>query len=842
MSLFFAKQKPKQPEKISLLEGEGCSACPLNKNPEVKPSGAKFPLIYVIGSRPQRIEAQTGVPFTDEYGEFFREFLSARNLEEDDLRFGNCIWRVPEDQREPTEFEVSCCRNYVQEDIENSNPLAIFGVGSTALKWFTGETGIAKWRGRRVPVKIGDEHYWFFPLSHPKFVKDKTTPDEKNRSDPQHVTIMDLDIGRALDFIDQERKPYVYSDEDISDIKQNTRYFSGGGEEALQRIERSLQEICKDQTVALDIETTALRPYNKESVILSFAMSSRKGDIAFGYEHPECTWTMKHRKQLGKILFDALSQAKWVVPHNLTFELEWMVHFFGWEWVDGVRWGDTMAQAFVLDERRGMLNLDVLTQLYFGFNLKEKSPIDVANLVSYPIQEVLEYNVLDTAFTLRLFEEQEWEMEYRGGAYRDLYWEQVHRTLSTTGMQVLGVPLNQHKAQQLYKKYSELAEETSAKIAEQQAAVDYHKRYGKYFDPASPDQVGKLLAHVLMLSVPFNAKGNPVTDNDVLVELDHPIVELILLYRRYSKAVSTYLSPVQPDGGSIHDDGMLHPIYNVNLARTGRLSSEDPNIQNWPKHKDQEIRSCIEMPEGHWMVAFDYGGIEARVLAMVSKDENLTEAFKNRYDIHADWAERIFSTDKSKLARAAELNDSKRFKELRYLAKNNWVFAQFYGSSGYACAKSLRLDDKTGEELEKEFWNMFSGVKHWQEESHRQYLENGEIITLTGRHRHGPVEKYNTPLNTQIQSVAGDLLQDAMNRIADKARQEGKMWLHPRIQIHDELIFIVPDEYLEELFEIVPSMMLQVPFDFVNVPLVVEPEMGRNWYELEGAGEYWSDE
>jgi DNA polymerase-1 len=300
----------------------------------------------------------------------------------------------------------------------------------------------------------------------------------------------------------------------------------------------------------------------------------------------------------------------------------------------------------------------------------------------------------------------------------------------------------------------------------------------------------------------------------------------------------------------LYPDGMLHPGYTVLHTATARLSSTNPNIQNFPRRRNGEIRNMIEVPKGYVFLAFDYAQLEARILAMATKDKTLCQSIINSRDIHGDWRDNLLHIhpdyidivmEREKVS--LDVDEKTLLKIIRDRVKNQFVFASFYGSSARSCAEAMGLSLGVLEELSTMLWSEFPDVKKWLKSKRVEYQATGAMKTLTDRVRYQILYKFNEPVNTPIQGTAADIVADAMNEMMVLSRYRKDPFLHPRIQVHDDLTFIVPDSpKLEYYVNTISEVLTKVRFPWQTVPLAVEAKIGTRWAELEEfavfAGEY----
>lgn len=272
------------------------------------------------------------------------------------------------------------------------------------------------------------------------------------------------------------------------------------------------------------------------------------------------------------------------------------------------------------------------------------------------------------------------------------------------------------------------------------------------------------------------------------------------------------------------------------MSNSNKLKSV--NLQNFPKHgAGYEVRNIITAPENHVIVSLDYAQLEARLLAMASKDEVFCKAIWDGEDTHMRWAERILEDCPDLLEK---YNITK--KEFRSDVKTNLVFASFYGSSrdsvAYHYQTNYGISQNITFSIFEEFWNIYSDVKKWQQSQIDFYDRHGYIESLTGRRRHAPLN-INKIINLSIQSTASyDICLGAGDRLSELAYKLNKPQYQYIINVHDSLDFYVPVESVEEDILFIAKEMVRPMFDWVIVPLEVECSIGTRWAEMEEIGKW----
>lgn len=350
---------------------------------------------------------------------------------------------------------------------------------------------------------------------------------------------------------------------------------------------------------------------------------------------------------------------------------------------------------------------------------------------------------------------------------------------------------------------------------------------GHEFNINSPKQLGEVLFDELGLSHGKKNQNGYSTANDVLTKLKgtHPIIDEIIEYRMLAKLYSTYIE------GLINaiEDGKIHTIYSQVTARTGRLSSLEPNIQNIPVRYEygKMIRKAFLPSNDSVILSSDYSQIELRILSSIASIDSMIEAFKHGIDIHTKTAADIF-----------KVNIEDVTKDMRRIAKAV-NFGIIYGISGYGLAENVGISTKEAKEFIENYLNTYPGIKEYMDNMKKEAYENGYVKTLFGRIRTID-ELKNTnymirqqgeriALNTPIQGTSADIIKKAMIEI-DRELIEKNLKTKMIIQVHDELIFDVPNDEIDVVKKLVTDLMENTCK--LEVPLKVEVDYGDNWYNV----------
>lgn len=356
---------------------------------------------------------------------------------------------------------------------------------------------------------------------------------------------------------------------------------------------------------------------------------------------------------------------------------------------------------------------------------------------------------------------------------------------------------------------------------------EIYKLTGEEFNINSTKQLGEILFEKLKLTAKKKTKTGYSTDVDVLekIKYEHPVIEKILEYRQLQKLNSTYVEGLIP---YIDETGRIHSKFHQTVTTTGRISSTDPNLQNIPTRMElgRKLRKVFKPEQGYIFVDADYSQIELRVLAHISEDKNMIEAFCNNEDIHAQAASKVFNIPLEEVT-----------KEERTKAKAV-NFGIVYGISEFGLGEQLGVSRKKAKEYIEQYLDKYSGIKEFMINIVEETKEKGYVETLYHRRRYVPELKSNNymvrqfggrvAMNTPIQGTAADIMKIAMINVYNKLK-ENNLKSKLIVQVHDEILVETLESEKEQVKQIVKEEMENVIK--LKVPLLAEVEEGYNWYE-----------
>ena len=575
---------------------------------------------------------------------------------------------------------------------------------------------------------------------------------------------------------------------------------------------------------ALDTETTSLNYMQAELVGVSVAVEAGKAAyIPFGHNYPGAP------DQLDKqFVLDALKPILEddnlkKVGQNLKYDMSVLAEDAGIT-LRGVAF-DTMLESYVLDSVATRHDMDSLSLKYLGhktIGFEEIAGKGAKQLTfnQVGLEEAGTYAAEDADITLRLHQSLWPKLENEGKlpeVFRDieLPLATVLSRIERNGTYV-DATLLKHQSQFLAKRMAEL-QEKAFEIA------------GQEFNLASPKQLGEILYEKLAIPViKKTPKGAPSTAEPVLQELalEYPLPQVIMDYRGVAKLKNTYTDKL-PELIN-QRTGRVHTSYHQAVAATGRLSSSDPNLQNIPVRSEEgrKIRQAFLAPKGTKIVACDYSQIELRIMAHLSGDKGLTDAFEKGLDIHRATAAEVWGKSLEEVSD----NDRRNAKAIN--------FGLIYGMSAFGLAKQLGLPRKEAQEYIDLYFERYPGVKKYMADTRALAADNGYVETVYGRRLYLPeIHSKNgqrrqaaerAAINAPMQGTAADIIKKAMIKVHDWLETtdfDAKMIM----QVHDELVFEVAEDQVEDLVKEVKARMESAAE--LKVPLIVDAGIGDNWEE-----------
>ena len=586
-----------------------------------------------------------------------------------------------------------------------------------------------------------------------------------------------------------------------------------------EKLQQLITDLMQQSEISFDTETTGTDPNQVELVGLSFSYKPTSGF----YIPCVSEGRIKEILQQLQPLFND-STKKWV-GQNIKYDII-VMKWYGEELKGEIF--DTMLAHYLI-EPEGRRGMDLLSAQYLGYepipieDLIGKKGKNQGSMKDVELEKIKEYAAEDADITLQLKEKFVPLLKFKEV---ENVFEEVENPLTRVlaDMEFEGVKIDVD----FLKDYSNQLDKEIKEV--EQKVFDC---CGLKFNLGSPKQLGEVLFDHMKLDpkAKKTKTGQYATGEDVLAKLsnDHEVVKHILDYREFTKLKSTYVDAlplmINPKTGRIHT------CFSQAVAVTGRLSSTNPNLQNIPIRTDRgrEIRKAfIPRDAEHVLVSADYSQIELRIVAAISGDKNMCEAFRLNKDIHTATAAKVYGIDESEVT-----------KEMRYKAKSV-NFGIVYGQSAFGLSENLGISRAEAKEIIDTYKKEFSGITRYMDDTINFARENGYVRTLKGRKRwlkdinsanftvRGFAER--NAINSPIQGTAADMIKLAMIKV-DAAIRQQKLKSKMVLQVHDELVFDVPQDEVEIIKPLIIENM-QTAMSLPNeVPVIAEVGSGVNWLE-----------
>ncbi|MGB0366857.1 MAG: DNA polymerase I [Flavobacteriaceae bacterium] len=579
-----------------------------------------------------------------------------------------------------------------------------------------------------------------------------------------------------------------------------------------------LAKLLQQPSVCFDTETTSLNALQAELVGIAFSWEKGTG---YYVTVPEETQAAQEVIEDLRPFFEHTGIEK--IGHNLKYDLKVLSNYK--LNVAGPLYDTLIAHYLINPDRRH--SMDLLASTYLNYtpqsitDLIGKKGKNQGSMRDVTLEKQSQYAVEDADITLQL--KQHFDRELAAAENGKLFKEvELPLVEVLTAMEQEGINLNTAFLKDFE---NELAQDI------QRLEKQVFEQAGEEFNLASPKQLGPILFDKLKLvDKPKKTKtGQYSTAEDVLSFLakDHPIVADILVWRSVNKLQNTYVTALPQEINP--KTGRIHTVYNQAVAATGRLSSNQPNLQNIPIRtaRGQEVRKAfIPRDNEHVLLAADYSQIELRIIAALSQDPAMVEAFQKGEDIHATTAAKVFGVPLEEVSR-----------EQRSNAKTV-NFGIVYGVSAFGLSQQTNLNRSEAKELIEAYYATYPQLKAYINEQVDFARENGYVETVLGRRRYlkdinaqnavvrGAAER--NAVNAPIQGSAADIIKIAMINIHRRMQKEN--WASKMLlQVHDELVFDVPKKEVESFTQLVKQEM-ENAFE-LEVPLVVDVGIGQNWLE-----------
>ncbi len=646
-----------------------------------------------------------------------------------------------------------------------------------------------------------------------------------DRHVPIKVDLKEFEVGQA----DKTKLSDLFRELEFRDLwdqfssrqVQETDYKLCMSREELEELLKSIKE---KGLVAVDTETTSENPFRAALVGISFSMEKGKATylpLAHNYKDVPKQIEMAEALDILKGVLEDDEIPK--IGQNIKYDAEVL-------WRHGINlkgiYFDTMIASYVINPGLRQHNLGTLAQQYLNYKMISYHDVvgkgkKAKRFSEVELEDAKLYSCEDADITLRLMH------------VLDNVLKAEKNEALFYGLEMKLVPVLMHMELNGIKIDTEFFKNMSKRLARELEKIeeDIYREAGMEFNINSPQQLGFVLFEKLQLPVQRKTSKtkNYSTDVKVLKKLcrfPSKVPRLVLRYRTLSKLKSTYLDAlvklVDPE------TGRLHTSFNQTVTATGRLSSSNPNLQNIPirGQEGREIRKGFVAEKGYSLISADYSQIELRVFAHYSGDRAFKEAFEKEEDIHARTASEILG-----------VNPDEVTPEMRRIAKAI-NFGIIYGMGPQKLSEELEIDLDTAKKYIAAYYDRYRGVARYREQMVNMAKEKGYVTTLFNRRRYVPdiqhpkhvirAEAERIAINTPIQGTAADLIKKAMINLYDRIQRE-KLQAKMLLQVHDELVFEVPDKEIDNIMPVIREEMEGVYR--LSVPLKVDIGVGKNWGE-----------
>ena len=850
---------------------EYCQKCPLYNEPQVPAVGIPSAEIMLIGEAPGAQEVAYGEPFVGRSGQILNSALEEAGIERAKLYITNAVSCRPSDNRTPTPEEIQLCRGRLVKEINQVKPKLIVTLGAVPMRSILKLNGIVKHHGQEVYSE--EFGCLVLPCYHPAFVLrdprrqheflqdimriprliDDSKPKAKTeyivvdsfeklyqmRDDLKSLPAVAFDIETnglnpfmeganvtAISFSGQYGKSYcvplyyqapLFSSEFLGELATYLSILSKSS--STESIPTKFSSLLQESRLIEELHGKSVKEYRKAVNSFIEELSSRRKNPVFSAE------------EINNLIIPVLREiledpAKELIAHNGKFDTQWLRYKHGFN--IHLQF-DTCIAHYLLDENSAH-NLKRVASAYTDIgNYAHDFQAYEDRFNRAPEELFYQYSCADADATYRLYT-----------VFKPLLAEKkLDKTFamvmkfseSLTDVEYNGVKIDQDALAKLDQEMSKVLEDITHEIQAHTVIREWAKIKDEpvEFNPNSNDMVREVLFDCLHLPVVKKTKtGAPSVDAETLEELAkyHDLPELLLRYRKQSKLLETYIRGYWKYMSS---DGKIHPNFNLVVARTGRLSSSNPNLQNLPSGDVKDIKRLFIPSHPDWiMMNFDFSQIELRVMAMLSRDPVMTKVYQRGEDIHTMTAQAIF--------KKKDIN-----KEERQMAKK-LNFSILYGAGAEATARLLGVTPEEAQSFIQSYFKRYKGVAKYIKLVQQIAEKNGVVYSPYGRARRLPEAQMTTnesikskalreAVNHTIQSTASDICQIALAKI-NRDFKVKHLPANVILTVHDSIVVECHRDYMQEVYHLVKSHMEGVKGKFITIPLVAEAEWGFNYGDM----------
>jgi len=778
--------------------GEDCKLCGLFSTAQYVCLMGQGPTpcdVMIVGEAPA-YRKERDKPFQGEAGTILDEVLDYCHINRSEVYITNVVKCRPPENRHPKTYEIAACRQWLKEELATVQPKYVLLLGGAAAQALNkGKLKVGDVRGKFFQSKTRT----YFVTLHPGAVL----------RDPTKMPMLKNDVMRFFQAVKgghipepQELKlTIINSDEQFSEF---------------------IAKLSQQDRCAFDIETTGLFPWKPNAHVVSMGFAFADEQYVLPMEHREGFLFKDPQAQIvkGKCIADIFRGID-VITHNGKFDALWVKVCLG---MDIHISHDTMLMSHLLDENIPH-GLKYLAEAYLG---APNYDLDVSQKTGgAPLSVLARYNALDVFYTRALYNRFITEMKEDPALYKFYKKVIIPAVNAFLDIEYRGVYVD-------CSKLSETKLYLQAEVARLENELNAYKRGVNW---NSTQQVGQFLFKDLGLSVlEYTPKGAFKTSESVLQRLDHPAAKLILDYKESYKMLGSFITSWIEK----MVDSRLHPNFKLHGTVTGRLSCEEPNLQQVPRNP--KIRSLVTAPEGYTFVEADFSQVELRIAAMLSGDPTMRELFLTGQDIHTKTAQVISGKDMSQM----EGFDAKEWRKKAKAINFGFLYGmgakkfQEYARDKYRVAFSLEESQR----IRKTFFDTYSGLQVWYNRQDRTATLNGYVRSPSGRVRHLPgihspddferSQAVRQAINSPVQGFASDT---TLVSVVDIVKQLPSVKVVGTV--HDSVLMEIPTAEVDGLLPRIKSIMENPPTFKemgieVTLPIKVDISVG-NW----GSGKKW---
>jgi len=798
-----------------------CTKCGLYKTAKTNKIDFEYPKnavidIAFIAEAPNAEEDDSGRPLVGQAGANFNEALRLASIPRDKVFVGNIVNCRPPDNRAPNKSEISACYPYLFKVIKELKPKVIVCLGLIAAKTITNDQ----------TLKMGEVHGRVFtgndllgyesliiPTWHPSPRTFKAAPKRKQQMINDIKAAKGL-VTRELNANKDWKTLGVYNLETWNKIKPI--FYSA-------------------DVITLDLETTTLSIFDPNASITNIGLTTSgeygvsivcdeivsAGNINEGFKG----WTTDSFKLFVKDLKELL-ESKYVVGHGVNFDIKYLLKMLDIK-VNNWYWDTSIGHSLINPGDSNRLKDISWNYTNMGGYEYELAGGTHDALEKTCGRERVNYNVGDVVCTHRILEKQVNLLRKDAKRYNLARETLMPVAQVFSEMEYRGVKINQNILNDLDKQYIQKINDSKNQIFTHGSVIAFNQSIGN-FNPNSSTQLAKLLFDRKFCGYPIirktEGKGTPSTDKRTLQILARQegsdLCKLILDYKKISKLYSTYIKGIRPN----IINNRVHTSYNLDVAITGRVSSNSPNLQNIPK--DSDIKSMFEADDNHLFIDLDYKQMELVVSTYYTHDETMVEAIKSG-DAHTYLAKRIFGME--------NITEENR----RFIKTLN--FGVLYGMGAGKLADNLEIDVDDARKLIMEYFKLLPFTQEWIKIQRNTAEIKGYSVSLFNRYRFykkkadlkpGEIEEYNSAVNHPIQSCASDIMLSAMVKWRKYLVENGyhkNNSAYMLLQVHDSATTSAYENLVVKLVPDKKKVFESMKFDFTSLPLTVEIEVGKNW-------------